>query len=85
MSLEEVGIVTHYFPHVEAAVVKLEKGSLNEGDTIILKGHTTDFKEIVTSMQLDHASIKEASKGQEIGLKVKSKVRENDVVYKVIV
>ncbi|MBU1852772.1 MAG: hypothetical protein KJ957_01850 [Candidatus Omnitrophica bacterium] len=84
-SLEEIGVVSHYFPKVEAAVVKLTKGSLSLGDTIIIKGHTTEFKEKVDSLQLDHASISNASTGQEVGLRVKSKVREHDVVYKLIV
>ncbi len=84
-SLEEIGVVTHYFPHVDAAVIKLTKGSLSQGDTIVLKGHTTDFKEKIVSMQLDHVPITSASSGQEIGLKVRSRVREHDVVYKVIV
>ena len=83
-SLEEVGKVTHYFSKVEAAVVKLTKGSLSLGDTIIIKGHTTEFQEKVGSIQLDHVAITNASIGQEIGLEVKSKVREHDAVYKVI-
>ena len=83
-SLEEVGVVTHYFPHVEAAVVKMTKGSLMVGDEIIIKGHTTDFREKVDSIQLEHAPITSASIGQEIGLKVKSKVREHDVAYKIV-
>jgi len=83
-SLEEVGIITHYFPKVDAAVVKLTKGSLSVGDKIVIKGHTSDFKEKVESIQLDHVSIQKAEQGAEIGLKVKSKVREHDVVYKII-
>lgn len=83
-SLEEVGVVTHYFSHVEAAVVKMTKGTLTVGDEIIVKGHTTDFKEKVDSIQLEHVSINSASIGQEIGLKVKTKVREHDVVYKIV-
>ncbi|MBU1006509.1 MAG: hypothetical protein KKH08_02805, partial [Candidatus Omnitrophica bacterium] len=73
-SLEEIGVVTHYFPHVEAAVVKITGTLLSVGDTIVIKGHTTDFKEKVNSIQMDHASIEKATVGQEIGLKVKSKV-----------
>ncbi|MFH1479230.1 MAG: hypothetical protein ABIG92_05610 [Candidatus Omnitrophota bacterium] len=84
VSLEEIGIVTHYFSRVKAAVVKITKGSLKTGDTIVIKGHTTDFKEKVASIQLDHAPIEAASVGQEIGLQVKSKVREHDIVYKII-
>ncbi len=83
-SLEEIGAVTHYFSRVEAAVIKLTKGPLSIGDTIIIKGHTTDFKEKVGSIQLDHVPITEATIGQEVGLKVKSRVREHDVVYKLI-
>lgn len=84
VSLEEVGVVTHYFPHVEAAVVKITGGSLSVGDTIIIKGHTTEFKEKINSMQLDHAPITKATTGQEIGLEVISKVRDHDVVYKIV-
>ena len=84
-SLEEVGVVTHYFPKVDAAVVKLTKGILSIGDSIVIKGHTSDFKEKVGSIQLDHAPIQNAEQGMEIGLKVKAKVREHDVVYKIIV
>jgi hypothetical protein len=84
VSLEEIGIITHYFPKVDAAVVKLTKGDLSIGDKIIIKGHTSDFKEKVGSIQLDHAPIQNAEQGMEIGLKVKSKVREHDVVYKIL-
>lgn len=83
-SLEEVGTITHYFSHVEAAVIKLTKGSLSLGDTIVIKGHTTEFKEKIDSLQMDHVSITTAHIGQEIGLKVKKKVREHDVVYRLI-
>ncbi|MFC1621142.1 hypothetical protein ACFL2G_02445 [Candidatus Omnitrophota bacterium] len=84
MSLEEIGIVTHYFGHVEAAVIKLTKGSLSLGDTIVIKGHTTEFKEKIDSMQLDRAPITSASIGQEVGLRVKARTREHDAVYKLV-
>lgn len=82
-SLEKIGEVTHYFPHVNAAAVKLLKSGLKVGDSVYIKGHTTDFKEIVNSIQLDHATIPEGKKGQEIGLLVKSRVRQGDKVYKI--
>lgn len=83
-SLEEAGIITHYFPKVDAAVVKLTKAGLSVGDRIFIKGHTSDFVETVESIQLDHIVIQNSEVGQEIGLKVKSKVREHDVVYRII-
>lgn len=81
--LEKVGEVTHYFPHVKAAAVKILKNSLKVGDAIYIKGHTTDFKEKVSSIQLDRVPIQEARKAQEIGLMVKSRVRIGDSVYRI--
>lgn len=76
-----IGIVTHYFPHVQAAVIKL-KGPLAMGDTVKIKGHTTDFTQAVTSMQIDRVVISTAKKGDEIGLQVNSRVRQGDKTYK---
>lgn len=83
MALEKIGMVTHYFPHVNAAAVKLLKSGLKVGDSIYIKGHTTDFKEKVDSLQLDRVPIEEGKKGMEIGLLVKSRVRHGDKVYKI--
>jgi len=77
-----VGEVTHYFPKVKAAVIKLKK-PLTTGDLVKIKGHTTDFKQTVTSLQIDRVPIDQAKKGQEIGLMVDSRVRQHDIVYKV--
>lgn len=76
-----IGIVTHYFPHVEAAVIKL-KGPLSMGETVKIKGHTSDFTQTVTSMQIDRVSISSAKKDDEIGLQVISQVRQGDKVYR---
>ena len=76
-----IGRVTHYFPKVRAAVIKLKK-TLTIGDVIKVKGHTTDFTQNVASLQIDRVPITSAKKGQEIGLLVESRVRRNDAVYK---
>lgn len=76
-----IGTVTHYFPHVRAAVIKL-KAPLAVGDTIKIKGHTTDFTQALTSMQIDRVAVNSAKKGQEIGVLVNSRVRQHDTVYK---
>jgi translation elongation factor EF-1alpha len=80
---QSIGEVTHFFPHVKAAVIKLKKDGLSLGETIYFKGHTTDFEQKVKSMQVNHAPIEAAKKGQEIGMKVRSKVRHGDKVFKV--
>ena len=81
--LEKIGKVTHFFPHVNAAAIMILKDSIKVGDKIYIKGHTTDFKEKIASIQLDHAPIREGKKGQEIGLLVKSRVRIGDSVYRI--
>lgn len=77
-----IGLVIHYFPHVQAAVIKLKKPLAN-GDTIKIKGHTTDLTQVVSSMQIDRINISRAKKGDEIGLQVNSRVRQQDKVYKI--
>ena len=77
-----VGEVTHYFPKVRAAVLKA-KLPLAKGDMIQVKGHTTDFKQKVTSMQIERVPIDLAKKGDEIGLLVDSRVRRGDKVTKI--
>ncbi len=76
------GIVTHYFPKVRAAVVRLSQ-PLSVGSDVRIKGHTTDFKQKIVSMQIDHVVVTKARKGDEIGLLVASRCREHDLVLKI--
>lgn len=77
-----IGKVTHYFSNIEVAVIKLS-GTLSVGETIrIVGGEKTDFEQVVESMEADHQKIKKAKKGNEVGLKVKEKVREGYKAYK---
>jgi translation initiation factor IF-2 len=59
------------------------KSTLSLNDKIHVKGHTTDFTQNVTSMQINHQQVNTVKKGQEIGIQVKGKVRHKDKVYKV--
>ena len=74
--------VTHYFPHVNAAVLRIKIGDIRIGDELHFKGHTTDFKEKVVSMQIDHKPVMIAKKGDDFGVQVKSRVRAGDLVFK---
>jgi putative protease len=74
--------VTHYFPHVNAAVLKIKTGEIRIGDELLFKGHTTDFKQKVISMQIDHQPVMIAKKGDDFGVEVKSRVRAGDLVFK---
>lgn len=80
MAEKEIGEVITYFSHVEVAAIKL-KTKLKIGDKIHIKGHTTDFEQEIESMQIDKKPVKEAKKGDDIGIKVNDKVRPNDKVY----
>jgi translation elongation factor EF-Tu-like GTPase len=83
-SLEEaIGVITHYYSHLGVAVAQLNKGVLKVGDTIHVKGHSTDFTQSVVSMEYDHQHIDQAGAGQNIGLKVIDHAREHDIVYRV--
>jgi len=75
-----VGRISHFFDKISVAVVELTN-SLKVGDKIAIKGNTTNFEQKIESMQLEHQQVKEAKKGQGIGLKVKDLVRLNDLVY----
>ncbi len=79
---EEIGKVTHYFTKIGVCVIELS-ADLKIGDTIHIKGATSDFKQKVDSMQIEHENLEEAKKGQSIGMRVKEHTREHDKVYKV--
>ena len=80
---EEIGHVTHYFPKIGVAVVEVTAGSLKVGETIHIKGHTSDFTQAVESLQQEHLSVPEIKQGVSAGMKVKGHVREGDKVYRV--
>ena len=81
-SEELIGEVAHYFDHVRAAVLAL-KTQLQVGETIHIKGHTTDLVQQVESMQLDHADVQQAGPGEDVAILVSDRVREGDEVYRV--
>ncbi len=76
-----VGKITHFFDHISVAAIKLT-GNLKQGDKILIKGQTTNIEQEVESIQIDKENVAEAKANDEIGIKVKGKVRVNDDVYK---
>ena len=77
----EIGHVTHFFSKIGVVVVELTS-PLAIGDHILVKGPSTDFEQIVDSMQIDRKAITRGESGQSIGLKVVQPAREKDTVYK---
>ena len=81
MAKKQVGTITHFFPKISVAVVKLDAG-LKEGDKISIDGHGKSFEQTVGSMQIEHEKVKSAKKGQEVGMKMKEEVKKGDKIYK---
>ncbi len=78
---EEIGRISHFFSKISVAVIEMTSGRLKVGDTIHIKGHTTDFFQNVDSLQQEHRAVPEVVKGASAGIKVKYPVREHDVVF----
>jgi len=83
MEEKEIGKITHYYSHISVGIIELSD-AIKVGDTIHIKGHTSDFTQGVDSMQIEHTSVPEANSGDVIGIKVLQQVHPHDKVYKVI-
>jgi putative protease len=77
----EVGHITHFFSKISVVVLELT-APLAVGDRILVKGPSTDFEQVVDSMQIEHQNIQRAEAGQSIGLKMMQQAKVRDVVYK---
>ena len=82
MKEQEIGYVSKYFGQISVAAIEITAGKLSVGDTIHIKGHTTDLKEEVKSMQIEHDAVESAKKGDSIGVQVSDKIRRKDKVFK---
>ncbi|MGM0405378.1 MAG: hypothetical protein ACQEQM_04475 [Thermoplasmatota archaeon] len=80
--MEEIGKVFKYFRKPKVAALKIENGSVVVGDVLYFKGDHTDFEQEITSMEIEGESVERVEKGDEVGIKVKERVRPNDKVFK---
>jgi hypothetical protein len=79
----EIGRVTHYYSHLSVAVLSLTD-SLKLGDRIRILGHSTDFTQRITSMEVEHHGILWVKPGDHVAVKVIQPVHEHDIIYRVI-
>jgi putative protease len=84
MEKEKVGEVFHYFTKAGVAAINLTDSYLQVGDTVLMQGVTTNLTQKVESMQVENTPVQRAEMGQSVGIKVSEKVREKDLVYRVI-
>lgn len=79
----KVGSVTHYYDKIGVAIVELS-ADLGIGDKVkFVRGGEDLFEQEVKSMQIEHEKVDKAGKGDVIGLKTDSEVKEGAEVYKV--
>jgi len=84
MEREKIGEVFHYFSKLGVAAIRLTEGPLSVGDTIQIQGPTTNLTQTVDSMQIEQDGVPGARQGQSVGIRVREKVRERDLVYRVV-
>ena len=81
---KDIGVVMQYFSKIGVAAIQITNGEVKVGDTLRIKGTTTDFTQSIESMQIDRVPVTSAKTGQSIGIKVKDRVREHDKVFLVV-
>ena len=79
---DPIGKVTHYFGHIGVAAVQLT-GPLAVGDQIHVKGHTTDFRQAIDSLEIEHQKVIKAGPGDEVAFRVTDKTRTGDQVFRI--
>lgn len=83
MAEKKIGEVMKYFSKPSVAAVKITEGELTVGDSIKFSGHTTDFTDVIESMEVENKSVQKAVAGDFIGVKVSDRVRSGDEVFKI--
>ena len=84
MKEEKIGFVSNYYSKISVAAVEMTDGTVSLGDTLHFLGHKTNFESKVDSMQIQHKSVKEAKKGDSVGVEISEKARAGDKVFKIV-
>lgn len=79
---KEIGSVSHYFGKISVAAINLTD-ELKVDDIIHIVGHSENFTQEVSSIQIEHASVDSSKPGDDIGIQVQQKVHPGDKIYKV--
>jgi putative protease len=83
MPEEQIGLISNFFSKIGVAAIQITSGELKVGDTIRIKGSTTDLTQQIDTMEIDRKPVQSAAAGASVGVKTKDRVRPNDVVYRV--
>lgn len=77
----QIAKVTHFYDKIGVAVVEVKSQKLQVGDTVKISGHDKEFKQKITSLQVEHKQVKEVPVGETCGMKVDQAVKPGDVLY----
>jgi hypothetical protein len=80
---EKIGDVTSFIPKPMVAMIKLQ-ATLSVGDSIHLKGATTDLIVPVRTMQVERQNVDSAEAGAEAGIPLPKPAQVGDEVFIVI-
>jgi U32 family peptidase len=84
MAVEErIGVVTDYLSRICVAVIHLTDGELHVGDQVRITGRTTELRQSVESLQIEHQAVAEAPRGSEAAMKVEAPVHRKDQVFRI--
>src|SRR2546422_11682941 len=81
---KKVGEVFHFYGKIGVAAIRLTDDGIAIGDTVQIQGPSTNLEQTVDTLQIEHAVVSRAEPGQEVGMKVRERVREKDFVYKLV-
>ncbi|TLZ51811.1 MAG: translation elongation factor-like protein [Methanobacteriota archaeon] len=84
MEKVKVGQVFHFFPKPMVAAIHVTDAVVKPGDTLLFQGPSTNFDQVVDSLEIDKAKVPEAKPGQSVGIKVRDRARPGDLVYKIV-
>ena len=79
------GKVTNYFSNLGVAEIKLETGGFKVGDEMIVNGPSTGVIQLrIEEIRVGLESVEEAKKGELCSVRVGTKLRRSDKVYKLV-
>lgn len=80
-----VGKGMNYFSRIGVAEFKIETGSIQLGDEILITGPTTGvIQTTVREIRVDMVNVEEATKGDHCSIPIDGMIRRSDKLYKVV-
>lgn len=77
---KQIGTVTHWYDKLGVAVVKLTS-ALAKGDKIRVSKGDEEFEDTVSSIQINHADVSEAARGDDAAIKLAQRAKEGAAVF----